>query len=268
MLSVWLARFNEGRIWQRPVSFRGMNFVPPSLDRWVALQAHRFRVMGSSEFKFFENFVQPQSRIADVGANQGLYTLTLAHQASQGRVYAFEPDPQLFAALSKNIQQNRVENVQLFNVAAASKASKLLLRPGQFNRGDNRIVQAGPDRSSGVEVDAMLLDDAIPDRRLDLLKIDVQGFEVEVLRGAEQLLSANPGLLLLLEFWPHGLRLAGSRPEELLDLLGQAGFYLFQQRKDASYEPFIYQAANWSRPDRFGNLAAARDKRLFLANAG
>ena len=241
-----------------------MNFVPPTLDRWVVLQGHRFRVMGGAEFKFFEKFVQPQSHFVDIGANQGLYTLTLAHAAREGRVYAFEPDPRLFAALSKNIQRNCIENVELFNVAAASRVSKLVLQPGRFNSGDNRIVRDKLQRSDTLEIDAMPLDAAIPGRRLDLLKVDVQGFEVEVLRGAERLLQANPDLLMHLEFWPHGLRLAGSRPEELLDLLHQTGFSFFRQRRDGSFESFVYRAADWSRSWQFCNLAAARDERTVL----
>jgi FkbM family methyltransferase len=260
MFATFLAEINESRIWQRTVDFCGIKFVPPTLDRWVALQAHRLKLMGAAEFKFFRTLVQPASHIVDVGANQGLYTLPLSRQASEGLVYAFEPDPKLFATLKQNVQRNSVRNVILFNAAAASRPSKLFLRPGRFNRGDNRIVPDQTVSSASVKVDAIRLDDAIAHQRIDLLKIDVQGYEAAVLQGARKLLSANQQVLILFEFWPHGLRLAGSGPEELLDLLKRSGFSLFRLGSSASLTPFSYAQTSWIRPDQFCNLVATRNR--------
>lgn len=257
MFSKWLARLNESRAWRRPVSFQGMRFVPPTLDRWAALQAHRFGLMGTAELRFFQRTIRRNWHIADVGANQGLYTLYFSRHAVEGRVYAFEPDPRLFAALKENIQRNRVENVTLFNAAVSSQNAKLLLQPGRLNRGDNRIVQdaVGPGT---IAVDAVMLDQAITELGLDLLKVDVQGFEMEVLRGAERLMRANPELVICLEFWPHGLRIAGSSPEELLDLLHGKGFSLFRLCNGVRCEPFTYRPMDWDRHTQFCNLVATR----------
>jgi FkbM family methyltransferase len=259
MVATWLNRINQLQIWHRPVALSGMRFVPPTLDRWVALQAHRFRLMGSAEFNFFQRFVGPGSRIVDVGANQGIYSLFLSRQVGEGKVYAFEPDPSLFAALAANVELNRAQNVVLFNAAAASRPSKLLLRPGRLNRGDNRIARFENGSAGAIEVAAVTLDQVITDHRVDLLKIDVQGFEFDVLRGAFQIIQANPALLILLEFWPHGLTLAGSSAEELLNLLQEAGFLLFRFNKNLEFQPFVYNPATWSRSDQFCNLVAVRD---------
>jgi FkbM family methyltransferase len=259
MLTKWLTRINEERIWHRPVPLLGMTFVPPSLDRWVALQAHRFGLMGSAEFNFFKRFVSPASHIVDVGANQGIYTLSTSRQAGDGKVFAFEPDPRLFAALKGNVERNAAQNVVLFNAAAASRPSELFLRPGGLNQGDNRIVESGNGSRDAIEVTAVPLDSVIPDHRVDLIKIDVQGFEFNVLQGAIQIIKANPALLILFEFWPHGLRLAGASPEELLKLLQETGFSLFRFNRKLDFEPFKYDTARWSRPDQFCNLVAARD---------
>ncbi|MBV8225053.1 MAG: FkbM family methyltransferase [Verrucomicrobia bacterium] len=249
---------NESRIWRRPVEFCGMKFVPPTLDRWVALQAHRLKLMGAAEFEFFRTCAQPGSHIVDVGANQGLYTLALSRQVSQGRVYAFEPDPTLFATLKENVQRNCAQNVILFNAAAASRSAELFFRPGRFNRGDNRIVGDKLASSGAIQVNAVRLDDVIPHEGIDLLKIDVQGYEMEVIQGAHQLMRANQNLLIFFEFWPHGLTLAGSGPEALLDRLNQEGFYLFRLSNNSNCSPFVYSAKNWPRPDQFCNLIATR----------
>jgi len=266
MGATWLTSINESRIWHRPVPLWGMRFVPPTLDRWVALQAHRFRIMGSAELKFFQRFLNPASHIVDVGANQGIYTLSISRQVRTGKVFAFEPDPRLFVALKNNVERNRADNVILFNAAAASQPAKLLLRPGSLNRGDNRIVRSGSDSTDAIEVTAVTLDEVIPDHRVDLMKIDVQGFELDVLRGATQIIQANPTLLILFEFWPHGLRLASASPEELLKLLQEAAFSLFRFNSKLAFRPFAYDPPSWARPDQFCNLVAIKDPRRLNAD--
>jgi FkbM family methyltransferase len=247
-------------MWRQPVSIRGMIFSPPTLDRWAALQAIRFGLMGKAEFLFFERSIQPNWQIADVGANQGVYTVYFSRQAAQGRVYAFEPDQDLFAKLNENVRRNGVKNVSLFNAAVASQPGKLSFRAGRFNRGDNRIVSDQMPRSGAVEVNAIPLDQAVTAGQLNLLKVDVQGFEVEVLVGARRLLESNPDLMILLEFWPHGLRLAGHSPEKLLDILYKAGFSLFRLLASSDCEPFTYRTTDWKRASQFCNLIATRGR--------
>jgi FkbM family methyltransferase len=258
MFCTFLGRINHSFIWKRSVKVRGASFLPPTLDRWVALQAHRLNLMGTDEIELFQRFVQPDSRIADVGANQGIYTLFLARLASVGHVYAFEPDPTLFASLEANVRRNHIENVTLFNAAAAGEPDRLTLQPGRLHRGDNRIVSNESAGAGTIEVEAIALDQVIPASRLDLLKIDVQGFELNVLRGATQLLLQNRSLVIVLEFWPYGLRKAGSAPEELLDFLHKAGFSVFRCPNPTKHEPFTYRSADWNRPSQFCNLVATR----------
>jgi hypothetical protein len=90
------------------------------------------------------------------------------------------------------------------------------------------------------------------------LNIDVQGFETQVLHGAERLIQANQDLVIFLEFWPHGLKWAGSGPEELLDILSKAGFSVFRHGNVKTAESFVYRANEWSRAGLFCNLVATR----------
>jgi hypothetical protein len=79
-----------------------------------------------------------------------------------------------------------------------------------------------------VVIRSTQLDDYFqPKRRVDLIKLDIQGFEVRALRGATRVLPDNPDVKLVFEFWPHGLRAAGNSPEELLTFLKHCGFTLF-----------------------------------------
>ena len=257
-LFTFLGRINHSSIWERSVKVHGASFLPPTLDRWVALQAHRLGLVGTDEIELFQRFVQPDSRIADVGANQGIYTLFLARLASLGQVYAFEPDPTLFASLEANVRRNHVENVTLFNAAAASEPNRLTLQPGRLHRGNNRIISDVSGRAGTIEVEAIPLDRVIPSSRLDLLKIDVQGFELNVLHGATQLLEQNRALVIMFEFWPSGLRKVGSTPEELLDFLHNAGFSIFRYLNHTTYGQFTYRSTDWTQWSRFCNLVATR----------
>lgn len=222
--------------------------------------------MGTAEIQFLQRSVRPDWRIADVGANQGLYTLFLSRLASLGQVYAFEPDPMLFTALKENVQRNGAANILLFNAATADRIATLKLQSGRFNRGDNRIVSGDLACGRVVEVDAIPLDHAITGNRLDFLKIDVQGFELQVLRGAGHLIQANRDLVIFLEFWPHGLRAAGSDPEELLHTLSQAGFSIFRHISLEKAEPFVYRANEWRHAVQFCNLVATR-RPIFTQNS-
>jgi FkbM family methyltransferase len=164
--------------------------------------------------------------------------------------------------LEANVRRNRVENVTLFNAAAASEPTRLTLQPGQLNRGDNRIISNVSAGADAIEVKAIALDQVIPSSRLDLLKIDVQGFELNVLRGATQLLQRSGALVIVLEFWPFGLRKAGSAPEELLDFLHETGFSIFRYSNRTTHEQFTYRPADWNQSSRFCNLVASRSQIL------
>jgi FkbM family methyltransferase len=267
MLRTFFGGINRSPIWKRSVKVWGSSFVPPTLDRWLVLQAHRLKLMGNDEMLFLRAAVQGDSRIADVGANQGLYTLLLASLVPEGQIYAFEPDHLLCCSLQQNLQRNNIQNVSLFNAAVASKPGTLRLMEGQLNRGDNRIVSSGNQNAGITVVPAVALDGEIPDLRLDLLKIDVQGFELEVLQGAEKLIQTNPNLLLLLEFWPHGLHAAGCKPEELLDFLTSRGFAVYQLGRKLDCLSFEFRPEDWTKPSRFCDLVATRDIRT-LAERG
>jgi FkbM family methyltransferase len=180
--------------------------------------------MGCAEKRFLSSVASYDTIVADVGANQGLYTLWLAQVATGGHIYAFEPDPDLFQCLENNVRTNHLQNVSTIQAAASDRSGTLAFRTNELNRGDNRVDAKAFRDTSTQQVQAVTLDEIVSDRRLDLLKIDVQGFEIEVLLGAQKTLKANPAVTIVFEFWPYGLRQAGHRPNELWDLLQEAGF--------------------------------------------
>ena len=132
------------------------------------------------ESRFLQLLLGEDDVAVDVGANVGALTIPMAHVAK--KVYAFEPQSEIFKMLEKNVQSNGLgEKVVLVQAACGEKEGKASMALRQEgNWGSATVVE-------GDEVDVVRLDSAI-DEKVDLLKIDVEGFEVEVLRGAVGLL--------------------------------------------------------------------------------
>jgi FkbM family methyltransferase len=129
----------------------------------------------------------------DVGANIGLYSCVLGRHKLVPSIIAFETDRENFARLQANIGLNSLADVIEARHAAAGDASGLvrLVPSDRANRGMSRIE---PGASDGYEVASVALDAAVPVRDATIaLKIDVEGYEAQVLTGAEQLLSRNGG---------------------------------------------------------------------------
>jgi FkbM family methyltransferase len=139
-------------------------------------------------------YLRPGMTFYDLGANIGFFSLLGARLvAEQGRVVAFEADPEIAARLREHVEYNKFRSVTIAEKAVWSRASKVF-----FERVDSA---ASPDRGLGhvaaaptsntIEVEAVTLDDfariygPVP----DLIKCDVEGAEVDVLHGAQMLLA-------------------------------------------------------------------------------
>jgi FkbM family methyltransferase len=258
MLKPFLSKLNQSSFWRQKVSVWGSIYTAPTLDRLLSLHAHRFGWMGRAEIAFLRSVVSRDSIVADVGANQGLYSLCLARIAVDGHVYAFEPDPQLFQCLESNVRNNRLLNLSTIRAAASNQSGILSLAVNELNRGDNRARKGLNGGPSSEQVQAVTIDESVTSTRLDLLKIDVQGFEIEVLQGAQKTIKNNPQLTIEFEFWPYGLRRSGHRPTELLDLLQAAGFTIESLGQDGRLDALPTEALNWERETEYCNLVASR----------
>lgn len=155
----------------------------------------------------------------DVGANIGVYTLRMAKKLGPtGRVYAFEPEPENFGVLTKNIEDNGFTGVRALNIALSDRRASVSLHLSWDNYGDHRIYDAGYQRKRRtIEVatdtlDAVLLDGADGTRTVKAIKIDTQGYEPFVVKGAEKVIRRDRPAIFL-EYWPFGYqRAAADRP--------------------------------------------------------
>lgn len=185
------------------------------------------------ETKLVKEFVKKNDTAIDVGANIGYYTLILAKIVGEkGRVYAFEPDPENFKLLEKNIKVNHYKNVTAVNKAVGSENSKVNLYLSEENKGNHKIYNDSTKRSF-VEVDLISLDSFFKKQKIDFIKMDVEGSEAGVINGAKSLLLKNKPLLFT-EFCPLFIEQFGYSPKKYLKDLSALGFdfYLIDDGKE------------------------------------
>ncbi len=176
--------------------------------------------LGSHDYEPYESklmmgLLRPGDVAVDVGAMIGYYTVIFArYVGSQGRVYAFEPDPENHALLQENLQMNGYENVRTGNALVGAAAGRGRLWRSTANRGDHRAFPT--EGRTALDVDVVALDEAI-DEPVDLIKIDAQGSEAAVVEGMTDLIGRSPQLAMMIEFCPALLTEAGTDPGNFVD---------------------------------------------------
>ena len=173
--------------------------------------------------KVFCTLIKDRMTVVDAGAFIGYYTLLASKRVgNKGKVLAFEPDPTNFKILSENIRINNIKNVKLFNKALGAEFKKLY-----FNRYEHDYV-------SRTEVGKLCID-VVPleaiEQNVDLIKIDVIGAELEVLKGMNSMLDKGK-VKIICEVYPSEEKKLGYSVETLEKYLKEKNyrFYLIEQK--------------------------------------
>ena len=196
--------------------------VPGTLQIRLSVVAGNLRL-----HRIMETVLRPGGRAVDVGANIGYNTIYMARLVgASGRVAAIEPAEDNLRLLRENVAANRLDNVTVHG-AAAGRANELR---DLYLRGDVSAVNSlFPDSMyadvTGIERVRVAPLDELVDFDADLVKIDVEGAELDVLAGMPRLLR-KPGVLLLVEWHPRLQEAAGYPPDALPRALIEHGFRL------------------------------------------
>jgi len=168
--------------------------------------------------------------VLDIGANIGIVSLWLSKLVGEkGRVHAFEPNPELYASLEKTIYRNHAINIHPHPVALGAKEEQRELRILGGNMGSGSLILN--DSLTGCKVFSVpvrTLDSMVAQEELEairLIKIDVEGFEAEVLQGGSHLLkSIRPQVVLFesVEKWEGRLS-----DQPVFRILREAGYGFF-----------------------------------------
>jgi len=200
-----------------------INSVKFSVDISDYLGHYLYFGFPSASYKALFQLGRPGYKIMDIGANIGYTALQLAKISSgNGAVWAFEPDPYNFKQLAINKGLNEKLPLNIFNIGLGDQRSKLKLAVNtQGNLSGNKINENATENYSWVEIytlDEFVKAQNIPN--LDLIKIDVEGFEFKVLKGAENSIKAFRPILFI-ELDNNHLSDQGSGAKELIMFLSK-----------------------------------------------
>ncbi len=174
------------------------------------------------------SLIEPSNIVFDVGANLGETTLNFAKLiGSKGKVYSFEPDPINYKALQTNLKLNNFNNISLNLIGLGNTKGKFKIHTlDESNKGMNRIVLTPESNGEYREIEVTTIDTYTKDNnitKLDLIKIDVEGFEFNVLKGATNSLKMfSPKLFIELD--DQNLRDQKSNAQELVSFLMGYGY--------------------------------------------
>jgi FkbM family methyltransferase len=242
------------------------------------------------EIALLKKYIHSGDTVLDIGANIGYYAEILSNIVGEkGIVHCFEPDTTNFEYLK--VATNSKENIIINNKAVASNTEKLKIYTSKNLNVDHRTYKP-EEYDQEIEIDAVSVDDYLRIRPYDststplsghstplrlrsvqalsaraqgpnyinFIKMDIQGFEMQALMGMKETLKNNSDVKLISEFWPYGLRKAGSSVSAYYAALANLGFtcYLLEKNTLKKLSLKDVQALEPLGEERYFNIFATR----------
>lgn len=185
-----------------------------------------FHLKVESKKELFE-LIRQDDIIIDIGSNNGSTLVEMGKLANKGRAIGFEPVPALFERAKTNIALNNFKNIGIENLAVSDTQGVLFFELSSNNNSGSTYMSKN-SIGKMQEINAIRLDDYVENKemtKLDLIKIDVEGFEHNVIKGAlNSLMKFSPKLYI--ELSDENLRKNGSSPKKLINELLNLGYHI------------------------------------------
>lgn len=210
--------------------------IDPSRDQGVELALYETGTYEAGTLHVFENFLKPGDCFIDIGANIGLMSIYASKLVGEtGKVISFEAHPETFKWFQFNIDLNEASNIQANAFALGSKNGNAEIYDNwDINRGGASLVVKSKD-SVGYPVEIKILDEVLSENIVPkLIKIDVEGFELPVLKGAVKTIR-NHHPVLVVEYSPN--RNNVHKAFELFDFLEDLEIYDFYKLSGGKEKP-------------------------------
>lgn len=261
-------RFRFKRFWNRFLPFVPLPTRLPFGGWWLAWNdvcgdAIFTGDFEESECRFMECFLREGMMVLDIGAHHGFYTLLASFKVgSSGTVIAFEPSTRERRKLLWHLRINRCKNVRVEPLALANSngEAELFVVEGRDTGCNSLRMPKVNETVRPVRVPLMRLDDYLQRNgieRVDFIKMDVEGAELEVLKGAVQLLQCKPRPIWLVEVQDSRTEPWGYRAVEIVRFLERFGYSWFIPLPGATLAP-----VEAGREQFDGNFVAVPEERL------
>lgn len=204
--------------------------IDPSIDKGVELSLYETGTYEKGTVQLLGDFLRPGSVFIDIGANIGLMSAIASRKVgASGKVIAVEANPETVEILRYNLALNDCDNVEVYPIALGSgTGTAILYENWNVNRGGASLLSQGDE--TGTEVPVARLEDLFSDIPATLIKMDVEGYELEVLKGgAEYIRRCLPVLIIEVSELREGQK--GVSPREVMDFVSSLGNYKFFRQK-------------------------------------
>ena len=198
----------------------GLDLRGKSIHKQLILDGIRER----KSTRIMEQFIRPDDVILELGANIGYYVLIESTVLSdKGYIYAVEPAPENVRLLEKNVTLNRINNVEICNMAMSNKKGTAKLYMGKACNLHSLINSSNASDAEYVEVETDTVDNFIKGRKpVTFLRMDVEGYETEVIDGMHEIFQSPHFERLFVEIHPH--RVSSEKMQKFLETVREYGF--------------------------------------------
>lgn len=215
-------------------------YFPLKLQSNSALAEPLFigRGFEESEIELMRFLTKPGMQVIDVGANVGFYTILLGKFVGPtGHVWSFEPFPPAVNYIKQNVELNLLSNITIVEKAVAEKTGMLDFNVfpegcdvynslGATNRPEEKLQAVRKISVAVTSIDDIADDIGI--KKIDLIKIDVEGAEERVLRGAKNIIRFSPNVQIVVEIYEPSAEQCGCSSERLIEMLRSWGFSMYK----------------------------------------
>lgn len=180
-----------------------------------------------------------EKTLIDIGSNIGQHSLLLSPYAKN--VYSFEPIPAVHDQFKKSIELNQFKNISLFNLAIGSKEDSINFNYVPTHAGTSSIVQRDDENTERITVKINTLQNVLPDVKMDVMKIDVEGYEAVVILGnKEKILKDQP--IIFVEVSPEWIDREGTHSaKELLTFFDDNNFKIYSRNQEKFLEKNAFE---------------------------
>lgn len=184
------------------------------------------RISDRNTIKHIKKVIKPGMVVLDIGAGVGFYSLLFSNLiGAKGKVIAFEPEEQNFKWLSKLTRQS--DNIEICNLAVSDKSGSISLFISKSLNVDHQTYRSDEPRES-ISVNAVSIDGFLEeyhkDLKIDIIKIDIQGFDYHGFIGMKNTLMQSPDVIIFGEYYPYGMERAGVAFDLYYNSLIEMGF--------------------------------------------